>query len=52
MEAVVTLQDRRLPRPASPAGYSFLIKQLGLELPLPYELHAVAEKGVREKADG
>ena len=52
MTPLTVYRDRRLPRPASLAGYSFLLNYFSLDLPLPFELHAVADRNAREKADG
>jgi len=41
---VRTLQDRRLPEPAKPAGYAALIDAYGLEVPLPRRLAAIRER--------
>lgn len=48
---VTVFQERRLPEPATPAGYSALIDAYGLDVPLPRTLsaigahHRLVEKG-------
>ncbi|SLN77859.1 Fic family protein [Oceanibacterium hippocampi] len=41
---VTVFQERRLPEPASPAGYSALIDTYGLAVPLPRTLSATGER--------
>lgn len=52
MQLVTTYRDRPLPRRAALAGNSFLINYFDLPVPLPFELHAVADRNARERADG
>jgi len=42
-EPVIVFQDRRLPAPARPAGYAWLIEAYALRVPLPHRLHAIGE---------
>lgn len=41
---VTVFQERRLPEPATPAGYSALIDVYGLRVPLPRTLSAIGER--------
>jgi hypothetical protein len=51
-EPVIVFHDRRLPAPARPAGYAWLIKAYGLRVPLPHRLHAIGEHHkITETAD-
>ncbi len=52
MQTIQAYRGRRLPRPARLAGYSLLISAFDLNLPLPFELHAVADRNAKEKAEG
>jgi hypothetical protein len=40
-EPVIVFQDRRLPEPARPAGYAWLLEAFGPGVPLPHRLHAI-----------
>ena len=40
-DAVTVFQDRRLPEPARPAGYAWLIGIYQVRVPLPHRLHAI-----------
>lgn len=42
--SVRVFHSRRLPEPATPAGYAALIAEYGLKLPLPPRLTAIAER--------
>ena len=52
MRSVTTYRDRPLPRPAALTGNAFLINHFDLSVPLPFELHAVADRHVKERGDG
>ena len=41
---ITLFHDRRLPEPARPAGYAWLIDAYSLELPLPHRLQAIGER--------
>ncbi len=43
-KSVRVFHSRRLPEPATPAGYAALIAEYGLKLPLPSRLTAIAER--------
>jgi len=42
-EPVTVFHDRRLPKPAVPAGYAALIDAYGLAVPMPRRLHAIGK---------
>ena len=50
--SVAVFQERRLPVPATPAGYAALIGGYGLRVPLPRTLSAVADRSIRMEEGG
>ena len=49
---VTVFQERRLPEPAAPAGYSALIDAYGLDVPLPRTLSAIGARHRLVEKDG